>query len=825
MMRSSSVLSAWRRLIYPTCTLSHVHVAIRSVVFCWNHIKQDLNGLCPACRRPYSEDSIEFRPVPAEEVARLKNAKKKKDRERKEHDLATRKQLANVRVVQKNLVYVLGLPPKLQNDEILRSHDYFGQYGKITKVVVNRRSQPHTASMSPASNNNGVYVTYARKDDATRAIDAVDGSLCEGRVVRATYGTTKYCSYFLKNQPCQNVGCQFLHEPGEEADTYVKDEIIRERSGQRLPSFPSARREEKEENSLPATASWAKTIHLNNHKQFPTLSKQRDGSSDGDSDAESSGQLVPLNVNDPRHYPALEPERPVGTTAEQPSSSKRRKQRTVTDSIAASSCAHMSPTQVKPLEPEPELSAEAEIDSFSEVAHVPESTTDSSSRHEEVAATNITLPERNESGSPLSSLERVPSQIEIIGSKVLGGEPLESPLVSSVGSSDVPRQVSLHMKREASPFMHGASSSSASSVSLSNIGVRLVPCYSGSFDPFQPNPFTSLYTSPSSLQTQQASPVTSQENTYHSQFGRQPGTQEPIRPLFSDTNIPFSANSTLSENRWGDTTGNANMNPLSSQASHPGLAALSSLGSSAGMSNTHMQPSSFLTGSSMSASSALSLRQQELLQHQQQQQQLNLINRLKIQQQQQQQLSPQHQQQLYARMNQQQQLLNQYSQQQHQSLASTNLDADYNAQYQLEQLREIQLRGQQQQMKVDRGLLLLDNGQLGNTENSSQNRLRLLDKVSDDPFGNDSNLSSPQQMTHFLKDLPLASREDIFNGMMPPQQQQPMKTGSVRVMTTASLALQHQLIQQSSSQMTPQRNRHRQSDLLGAERLQSTEKF
>ena len=68
--------------------------------------------------------------------------------------------------------------------KILRSHDYFGQYGKITKVVVNRRVQPHNVSMSPASNNNGVYVTYARKDDATRAIDAVDGSLCEGRVVR-----------------------------------------------------------------------------------------------------------------------------------------------------------------------------------------------------------------------------------------------------------------------------------------------------------------------------------------------------------------------------------------------------------------------------------------------------------------------------------------------------------------------------------------------------------------------------------------------------------------------------------------------------------------
>ncbi|KAI8929136.1 RING/Ubox like zinc-binding domain-containing protein [Entophlyctis helioformis] len=197
--------------------------------FCWNHIKEDLNGLCPACRRPYSDDSVEFRPVPPEELARIKVAKKKRERERKEQDLAARKQLANVRVVQKNLVYVLGLPPKLQNEETLRSHDYFGQYGKITKVVVNRRSnlggvQQAVLSPGPSNANSGIYVTYARKEDAARAIEAVDGSLCEGRVIRATYGTTKYCSYFLKNQPCQNVGCQFLHEPGEEADSFVKDE-------------------------------------------------------------------------------------------------------------------------------------------------------------------------------------------------------------------------------------------------------------------------------------------------------------------------------------------------------------------------------------------------------------------------------------------------------------------------------------------------------------------------------------------------------------------------------------------------------------------------
>lgn len=106
---------------------------------------------------------------------------------------------------------------------MLRQYDYFGQYGKINKIVINRRGNqnaPMTAS------NNGVYITFARKEDAATAIDAVDGSVCDGRMIRATFGTTKYCSFFLKGQPCQNPGCQYLHEPGEEADSFLKDEYV-----------------------------------------------------------------------------------------------------------------------------------------------------------------------------------------------------------------------------------------------------------------------------------------------------------------------------------------------------------------------------------------------------------------------------------------------------------------------------------------------------------------------------------------------------------------------------------------------------------------------
>lgn len=87
--------------------------------FCWNHIKENLNAKCPACRRIYTDENLQFKPVPVEELHRIKNVKKKKEREKKDLDLQQRKQLANVRVVQKNLVYVLGLPPKLAIEDVL----------------------------------------------------------------------------------------------------------------------------------------------------------------------------------------------------------------------------------------------------------------------------------------------------------------------------------------------------------------------------------------------------------------------------------------------------------------------------------------------------------------------------------------------------------------------------------------------------------------------------------------------------------------------------------------------------------------------------------
>ena len=59
------------------------------------------------------------------------------------------------------------------------------------------------------------YVTYYRSEDALRAIQAVSNIFIDGRTLKASLGTTKYCSHFMKNQPCPKPDCMYLHELGK----------------------------------------------------------------------------------------------------------------------------------------------------------------------------------------------------------------------------------------------------------------------------------------------------------------------------------------------------------------------------------------------------------------------------------------------------------------------------------------------------------------------------------------------------------------------------------------------------------------------------------
>ncbi|RAL62617.1 hypothetical protein DID88_004464 [Monilinia fructigena] len=71
----------------------------------------------------------------------------------------------------------------------------------------------------------GFTLRLLQKQDAERCITAVNGSPNGDRILRAQLGTTKYCSAYLRNEVCTNKQCMFLHEPGDNDDSYSRQDL------------------------------------------------------------------------------------------------------------------------------------------------------------------------------------------------------------------------------------------------------------------------------------------------------------------------------------------------------------------------------------------------------------------------------------------------------------------------------------------------------------------------------------------------------------------------------------------------------------------------
>lgn len=189
--------------------------------FCWHRIRTDENGLCPACRRSYTEDPAQFKPLAGTDLQKIKKEKRQKESQKKQKAEENRKHLTNVRVVQKNLVFVVGLTQRLADVEVLKKHEYFGKFGKIHKIVINQ-STSYAGSQGPSAS---AYVTYYKSDDAIRAIQIVNNLQVDGRTIKASLGTTKYCSYYLRSLSCLKTECMYLHEPGDEQASFTKEQM------------------------------------------------------------------------------------------------------------------------------------------------------------------------------------------------------------------------------------------------------------------------------------------------------------------------------------------------------------------------------------------------------------------------------------------------------------------------------------------------------------------------------------------------------------------------------------------------------------------------
>lgn len=130
--------------------------------------------------------------------------------------------LNDVRVIQDNLVYIINLPGYIAEEGILRSFEYFGQYGRILKCVVSKSTVYTTHPQGPSF---AAYITYSTHEEAGLCIKACDGVAIQGKQLSLTFGTTKYCTYFLKNMTCPKQDCLFLHKMALKQNTIPREEL------------------------------------------------------------------------------------------------------------------------------------------------------------------------------------------------------------------------------------------------------------------------------------------------------------------------------------------------------------------------------------------------------------------------------------------------------------------------------------------------------------------------------------------------------------------------------------------------------------------------
>jgi CCR4-NOT transcription complex subunit 4 len=122
-------------------------------VWCWHHIidmaeKEETEGRCPACRTPYDKDRIVKMAATCNRMVAEKNAEKKHKIQKVKPKAATaaaaaaatstveaKKHLAGVRVIQRNLVYIIGLPAHLCNESVSTISLFSTRYIQVTRHV------------------------------------------------------------------------------------------------------------------------------------------------------------------------------------------------------------------------------------------------------------------------------------------------------------------------------------------------------------------------------------------------------------------------------------------------------------------------------------------------------------------------------------------------------------------------------------------------------------------------------------------------------------------------------------------------------------------
>ena len=125
--------------------------------------------------------------------------------------------MSQLRIIKKNLIHIHGIPKQIAIINLLKTDEYLGQYGKIIRFIMKYKINQENNKKAYSA-----YITYSNELEAALAILCIDSLLIEGKIIRAFFGTTKYCTYFLNNGTCPNKdNCIFLHQLFTDKDIII----------------------------------------------------------------------------------------------------------------------------------------------------------------------------------------------------------------------------------------------------------------------------------------------------------------------------------------------------------------------------------------------------------------------------------------------------------------------------------------------------------------------------------------------------------------------------------------------------------------------------
>lgn len=231
-------------------------------LLCLHTIREQLNQRCPACRTPYEEQNFKIGDVDPEEAAKevkeRRTAKKERERREKLKEIEREREralllsqqkaksnLQHVRILQRNLVYIIGLSLSLAREEVIRRNDMFGKFGRMLRVLVNR-SHPFHAD-APGGPSISAYVQYHRDIDAGSAVRAMNNAVLDGREIRCAIATSKYCEAFVAGAQnsditttafyhCGNTNCLYYHTTAQSDNILTREEVLARQLGPPPPS-------------------------------------------------------------------------------------------------------------------------------------------------------------------------------------------------------------------------------------------------------------------------------------------------------------------------------------------------------------------------------------------------------------------------------------------------------------------------------------------------------------------------------------------------------------------------------------------------------------